>query len=365
MQLDRASLTSSLQRLLSRRPAPAIPNKVARKVERQPVFLRPQEAIVFSVALPPLASVQRKAAATFAVEDLIASPLEEVRVALGPEYPAGSGRWLVAVARSEIIEAVEAAGAPVFAAQMRLPVPETGWVVCAEGDLTLIRKEDGSGLCLPARLVGATWAEAGNPPITLMGNTPVPALAPTWQIAAPLPGDAALLAFDMSANADRGETGARWKGIRAGVAVVAGLTILNLGLALADLAALGRFAESADAKLTVALLRLGAPAENPTEEATRLLAQRGDAGKGVDFLSLLTRVLASTPDFSHQATLGSVQFNEESGALVLAIQAVDIPSFQAIQNRLVDAGFILDAGPVTSRDGAAEALLTVRAGNSN
>ena len=76
----------------------------AANLSAAPSLLPGEDVVIYAVALPNLPAGQRRAAATFAVEDLIAQPLDQVRVVMGPQFPEGSGKWLVAASSSGLAE---------------------------------------------------------------------------------------------------------------------------------------------------------------------------------------------------------------------------------------------------------------------
>lgn len=330
-----------------------------------PFFLPPEAVLVHAIPLPDLPPAARRAAAGFAVEDLIAQPLEQVRVVLGPQYPEKSGTWLVAVVDQGVLaDAIAQAGPsrPVLAAVMRLPVPAEGWAVALIGGQMLIRRADGSGFAIDPVLVLPLWRAQGEPALTRYGDEAAPQLLPFADPPLQLPAEANLphLSFDLAAVAGRRwsyvkRPGRLWAAGFAGVAICA-----HLALTALDVVAHKRLAAQSLTRLATAVTPHAAAGEDPVTAATRVLAAKGGASAPA-FLTLAATAIAALPPPQSGVSLRGLRFDETSGAMVLAVIAPDIPALQAVEAALAKAGHAVTAGPASSRNGAAEAEMTLTA----
>lgn len=133
------------------------------------VLVPTERVLVLTVDLPFATRRQRAAAAPFAVEGLIAQPLDQVHVALGTEI--GDRRHLVGVVEHRIMAAwiglLEAAGlsaAVLVPDALTLPLPPSdAWRIAIEGGRGLVRQGDGGGFALDADGLEMAWTAAGRP----------------------------------------------------------------------------------------------------------------------------------------------------------------------------------------------------------
>ena len=113
------------------------PGEWLRQIAQRPIVpVRSEVVQILRLTLPPLAAGQRKAAALFAAEPLIAQPLEEVQVSLGPRLPddGGPSSWLAVVIARETLARMIAentrSGARFVPDALFLPRPAVGqWTV--------------------------------------------------------------------------------------------------------------------------------------------------------------------------------------------------------------------------------------------
>ncbi|WP_394654189.1 type II secretion system protein GspL, partial [uncultured Sphingomonas sp.] len=112
---------------------------------------------------------KRLAALPFAVEELIAEPIDSVHLALGIEL--SPKRYLVGVVRhdrmAEWIARIEAEAlghAALVPDALALPQPAAGeWAVELGETRALVRAGDGTGFAIPAPLLRTAWDAAGKP----------------------------------------------------------------------------------------------------------------------------------------------------------------------------------------------------------
>lgn len=143
------------------------------------VFVPSEKILTAVVDLPFASRTQRKQAAPFALEGLIAEPLEQVHVALGVEV--SSRRHLCAVVRHgvmrEWIALLAQAGLErciLLPDALALAEPPLGyWRVVIEGDRALVRTDDGGGFAVETSALPAAW-EAGGRPAVIAEGDPVP-----------------------------------------------------------------------------------------------------------------------------------------------------------------------------------------------
>ena len=343
--------------------AQARPNSAAQNLSR-PFLLPAEDVVIHAIALPNLPPGQRRAAAAFAVEDFIAQPLDQVRVVLGPQYPEGSGKWLVAVVEAAVLaRAVGQAGParPVLAAVMGLPIPADGWSVAQRDGRLLIRRDDGSGFAIDRSLALPLWQMQGMPPLTGYGEGLPDDLSFAARLPWPENNGLPEWSFDLAAITGRRPSYAKrskwlWAAGFVALALAAHLTIVAL-----DAYALQRLAAQSRQALAEAVAPYAATGEDPVAAATRVLAAQG-AATAPAFLTLVSRAIAALPPPESGVSLRGLRFDEAGGRMVLAVIAPDITTLQSVEAALTAAGLTTVAGPASSRNGAAEAEMTVTDG---
>lgn len=154
---------------------------VASDADGPATVLVPNEAVrLLAVDLPLPTRARRLAALPFAVEELIAEPIDSVHLALGIEL--SPKRYLVGVVRhdrmAEWIARIEAEGlghAALVPDALALPQPAAGeWAVELGATRALVRAGDGTGFAIPAALLRTAWDAAGQPR-TIAYGTALPA----------------------------------------------------------------------------------------------------------------------------------------------------------------------------------------------
>lgn len=142
--------------------------------------LVPSEKILTAVIDLPFASRrQRQEAAPFAIEGLIAEPLDQVHVALGTEI--SPRRHLCAVVRHGLmrdwIAMLTDAGMErciLLPDALALPEPQLGaWRIAIERGRALVRTDDGGGFAVEADMLASAW-EAGGRPALIHEGDPLP-----------------------------------------------------------------------------------------------------------------------------------------------------------------------------------------------
>ena len=142
------------------------------------ILLVPTEQVLLLTADLPLQGLRRRAEALpFAIEDRIAQPLGAAHIALGAEL--SPQRHLVGVVSHDVMRGwlseIAAAGighARIVPDALALPVPAAGfWSVDLAGARALIRRDDGTGLALPASHIVTAWTAAGRPRCISCGDS--------------------------------------------------------------------------------------------------------------------------------------------------------------------------------------------------
>jgi len=324
-----------------------------------PVMLAGEDVLLLSIALPPLPPAQQRAAAAFAVEDRLAQPLEEVRVILGPQYPPGSGHWLVAVVAERLLAATAAAhpGRVLLSDVMRLPVPAQGWMVQGSSGRVLLRLPDGTGMALATPLALDLWRSAGEPAVCGHG----PGLPVEFGVTDPLPLPAVsgipADGFDLG-----GATAQRLAALPAGWKPLAGLLALalaaHLGLTVLDSRSLARLVATREAALATQLTRPPARGEDILTAAARTLAEATPAA-ATGFLDLLAKAYSVLPAAGSGVSLSTLRYRATGGQLTLGLVAGDIATLQDVEAALAAAGLRVSTGPAATRSGVAEVEMTV------
>lgn len=316
-------------------------------------ILVPTEQVrLLAVDLPLPSRTKRLAALPFAIEDMIAEPLDSVHIALGGEL--ASGRYLVGVVRHEVmarwVEIADEAGlgaAAMVPDVLALPRPAEGWAVDQADGRAAVRASDGTGFAVPAPLLRPAWEAAGRPRVHGYGD-PLPddiqATSGTLAPLAPTPG-----ALDLRQGAYAARRSAlpnMWR--RLGWIVALGAAA-HVVIAVADTAMLRAIADRREAD-TRALVAEVAPGtvlgEDVAATVTGLLPSGGAAPQV--FLPLVTRLSTALAPLSGSLSVRAMRF--EARALTLDLDAAD-PALQGrIEAALKSAGV---AGQVTrSPDGS-------------
>ena len=346
------------------RPSMPAPNLLAPKGMH---YIDSESVLLLNVSLPKMAAAQRRAAVAFAIEDLIAQPLDQVHVVLGPESRADgfAGSWLVAVVSNAVMTDIIAAHPEntgvLVPDVLALQVPDAGdWCVLAQNDRILVRLPDRSGFATTPVMLPVLWAAGGSPRIVLLGGelpADIPVAAQAQLVAVP---DPTLMAFDLRSArfARRGAgwpKGARMVGIFLGLAVFGHLTLLAL-----DVIGLDRIAATREAALRTALEAQGQVSAGDLDTAlTAALASRQPATAG-SFLPFLAQAFGAIAPLTGDVQIKDLRFIQAQNTLTLTVEAPDLAALQTAETALIEAGLQVDTGAATTDNGAAEAQMTLR-----
>jgi general secretion pathway protein L len=323
---------------------------VASDVDGPATVLVPSEAVrLLAVDLPVAGQAKRLAALPFAVEDMIAEPLDAVHLALGEEI--APKRFLVGVVRhdrmAEWIARVEEAGlehAAVVPDALALPRPVEGeWAVDLGLTRAVVRSGDGTGFAIPTALLLTAWQTAGRPRATSYG-LPMPA---------EMRGDIASLGADPlsrrvlapALDLRQGRYARRRRalpGVGKRLAQLAAVAaIAHAGIAAADTIMLRSIANQREAETRELVQSLSPgtqlPADGIAPVVADLIPPAQAGGGGNAFLAAAARVSTALAPLGPSIRARSMSF--AGGSLTMAVDADD-PATAAprIQSALRDAG---------------------------
>ena len=317
-------------------------------------ILVPTEQVrLLAVDLPLPSRAKRLAALPFAIEDMIAEPLDSVHIALGGEL--ASGRYLVGVVRHEVmarwVEIADEAGrgaAAMVPDVLVLPRPVEGWAVDQADGRAAVRASDGTGFAVPAPLLRSAWEAASRPRVHGYGD-PLPddiqATSGTLATLAPAPG-----ALDLRQGAYAARRAAlphMWR--RLGWIVALGAAA-HVVIAVADTAMLRTIADrrEADTRALVAEVAPGTVLGEDVAATVTGLLPSGAAGAPQLFFPLLNRVSIALTPLGDGLGISNVTFDGHT--LILLTEPGRLEYFQRIQTALKDAQ--IDANVSDKPDGS-------------
>ena len=323
-----------------------------------------EDALLVRIALPLASHRQRQAAAGFAIEDLIAEPLDATHVVLGPEL--APGEYLVIAVRHSVMRAW--AGQPGGVGRrlvpdvLALPVPAAG--SCSVREVhgrVLVRRADGTGHACHATGFEPLWRADGSPQIVLYGGRLPEGLPVSATGLMPVVATPEALAIDLLQGTYAAEKdGRRRLFVRLAAVLVAALAAHGGILAL-DAAALQRIATTREAALrTEIAARVPAlPAALPIDVALRR-AMPAAASAGGGFLPLMATVAAALQPVASDVSMRSVAFDGTDGSLAMSVEAADLATLQRVETGLGAAGLAVTSGVATTGNGGAEVRFVVR-----
>ncbi len=328
------------------------------------VALPAEECLIVRIALPLASHRQRQAAAGFAVEDLIAEPIEASHVVLGPEV--GPREYLAFVV-SHAAMAPRAARANKLRGRLvpdvlALPVPSPGSCSVREAfGRVMVRRADGTGFAAPTDAFAALWQADGAPQVVLYGGRlpdGIPVGASGLMPATPT---AEALAVDLLQGRYIRDNRARRRLVsRLGAIALLALAAHGVTYA-ADTYALRRIASERETQLRSELAARvpGVTGATPLDVALRRALPAAEQPGA--FLPLLARVSAALQPAADAITLKSLAFNAADGTLALAVEAPDLETLQTVATGLRDAGLAVSSGVSTTGSGGAEVRYVIGA----
>lgn len=341
------------------KPAP-VP-EAARKPRAMTLEMPGELVLVLRVPLPLASQRQRQAAVPFAIEDLVAEPIEALHVALGPEI--GPGEYLVGVARHEDMAewAPRAAslGQALVPDTLSLPVPAEGsWAVREIDGRVLARLPDGTGFATDAASFETFWRAGSQPQIVLFGGRLPPALPVGATALSPAhTGESTLDLLQGAYAPTQGgwlRLAPRFLGLTA-VALAAHLVVLAV-----DTHWLRGLADAREAELRGVLAeRLGTfPATLPLDAAVRRALPAAEA-ESPRLLPLLVQVSEALAPLADQVGFRSLGYDAETGAVALTLEAGGLGTIQRAERELAGARLAVSAGAAVIDEAGAEARFVI------
>ncbi len=295
--------------------------------------LVPSEKILTAVIDLPFASRrQRIQAAPYAVEGVVAEPLDQVHVALGTEV--SPRRHLCAVVRHSLmrdwVDRLTEAGLEHYILlpdALALPEPPQGsWRVAIEQGRAVVRTDEGGGFAVEADSLPAAW-EAGGRPTLIAEGDPLPGVMREGLRDVSLDMDGAARPSVVAPPVDlrqglyaarRAEAGSPWRLV--GLAAAAGVAA-HLALVAVDTVALHGMAErrEAETRRLIAERQPGLETAPDLVAAVDQIAPSAAAGDGpfVRLLGRTSRALTGQPLAYRAISYGS------AGPMTLAVTAAD------------------------------------------
>ncbi|MES2338856.1 MAG: type II secretion system protein GspL [Pseudomonadota bacterium] len=322
---------------------------IASDADGPATVLVPTEGVrLIAVDLPLPTRARRLAALPFAVEEMIAEPVESVHFALGIELT--PKRYLVGIVRhdrmAEWVARIEEAGldhAALVPDALALPVPAAGeWAVELGDSRALVRVHDGTGFAIPAPLLRTAWEAAGRPRTIAYGTA--------------LPQDMADSADALPLDALGRRLLAPPLDLRQGAYAVRRRSLPSFGKRLAKIVAIGVLAHVAIATADTILLRGIAdrreaetrelvaamipgtplPEDNLAGTVADLLPRAGSGGGANAFLPAASRILAALAPLSPNISARSMRL--EGAALVVDLDGSDPAMAERVRTALREAG---------------------------
>ncbi|WP_326525696.1 type II secretion system protein GspL [Sphingomonas sp.] len=331
----------------------------ASDVDGPATVLVPTEGVrLVAVDLPLPTRAKRLAALPFAIEEMIAEPIDAVHLALGAEL--SPRRYLVGIVghdqMAQWIARIEDAGldhAALVPDALALPVPGEGeWAIEPGETRALVRGGDGTGFAVSPPLLRTAWEAAGRPRAICYG--------------AALPGDMVDAADVLPLDALGRRLLAPALDLRQGpyapkrrstasfgkaLATIAAVGVLaHVAIATADTVALRGIADAREAEtreLVAARLHGAAlPADDPAGAVADLLPSPGASGGANAYLAASARVTAALAPLGPQVAARSMRL--EGGSLIVDLDATDPALADRARAALREAGV---AATVASVDG--------------
>lgn len=338
---------------------------------RRVVSVASEAVIILRVILPPLPPAQRKAAALFAAEPLIAQPLEEVQLILGPRLQDegdGAAYLAVVVAKdrlARILASNNASGVRLVPDVLLLPRPAQGqWTIATRAGSVMVRLPDGTGFAAQDTAFRAVWAQAGCPALVLVHGAAPEDLPIARTALAPVPAspEAALAGFDLA----EGQT-QDWRrpGRMAAVAAVLALGLLgHLGVMAVQAQRAAVSAGAVEAALRDVLAARGVKVGTSLDAAATTALRGGNDPQEGGFLPLLGQAMQAMAPQTGVISVQEMSYDGKAGRLSLTLLAPDLVPLQDSEALLTAAGLKADLGASTVTQGQAKATVAITRGAS-
>lgn len=338
---------------------------------RRVVSVASEAVTILRLTLPPLPAAQRRAAALFAAEPLIAQPLDEVQVVLGPRLQdEGDGAaWLAVVVAKDRLARILASNtvpsARLVPDVLLLPRPDEGqWTIATREGAVMVRLPDGTGFAAQPATFRAIWVQAGSPALVLVHGA-APQDVPIARTAlAPVPDqpEPALSGFDLA----EGQT-QDWRrpGRIAAVAAVLALGLVgHLSVMAVQASRAAQAADAAETTLRSVLAARGVKVGTSLDAAATAALRGGNAAQTGGFLPLLGQTMQAMEPQTGVIQVQDMSYDAKAGRLTLTLLAPDLVPLQTSETLLNAAGLKADLGAATVTEGQARATVAIAAGAS-
>ena len=340
--------------------------KYASMMRNGPPVLMPTELIASHVlTLPKAGSRQRAALLKYAVEDLVAVPIDTVGVMQAPLATSVPGEILALVVARDVLAGFEQNTSPVLPDFLLVPRPAKvsdtpAWAVWRDGARAIVRASDGTGFAAPADQMPMLWSQAGEPTLTSLGDTLTGNLPAVDLSDNPPPPDTIDMAFSFPrVQLDNENRLGILKFLS--VALIAALAV-HVGIAAFDLFSLRQLAEQerARAQAAIATPLPGISLEGSDVEAilARLAPTSATQTQGT-FLPLLSDVATEIAQMATPVSFRRLAWSAEENSLVVLVQGSGLDDLQQLQQRLETAGFIVRTGAANASGGGAEVEMRI------
>jgi general secretion pathway protein L len=326
-------------------------------------FIAAEKVLLLAVPMAGMTAAQRRSAVAFAVEGMIARPLEDVQVTLGPAVAAAE-TWLVAVVAKDVLaQTPPRAKTRLLPDVLALPVPATGqWSVHEEASRVLVRTANGAGFATDVMALPYYHLAAGRPDIVLFAGTldaPFPILS---RAALPKGLDPALRTFNLAQTT--ATSFGNWRKWRPLAAVATFAAVVHIGVLAADVWALNRINTHQQDTLRTTLSEMGQPADGDLDATITALISQTSGANAPQFTTLTAGVFSAIAAEQGRVTASELRYAGDANSLTLQLQAPDIATLQSVESLLNAAGFTVAAGAATTRDGLAEQEMTLAGGGA-
>lgn len=317
------------------------------------------------VELPKASARQQAAMIHFAVEEMIAEPLENVVVSKGPANRTSQSAQIAFVTSKTILDQ-HANVSGLFPEILMVPPPQVDgtWHVWRTGDRAVVRAPDGVGFAANMTLLHVIWQRVGRPQVYSLRASMPPEYAAIDLSAAPpaaLPSD---LAFRFSNDHARENQGLMRTALFAASAILVAAAV-HLAVLAFETWVLTQQANTARAQAQSAISQSlpGLAVNGDVSDILAQLAPTAVPARSGYFLPLLadvSSVISATPiSTDTPISFRRLAWGAQDNKLVLLVQTGGLEDLQRIQQRLRSSGFLVTSGAANAGDGGAEVEMRI------
>ena len=318
------------------------------------------------VELPKASARQQAAMIQFAVEDMIAEPLENVVVSKGPTNRTSQSVQMAFVTSKAIMDRY-ANVTGLFPEFLMIPPPQLDgtWHVWRTDDRAVVRASDGEGFAASMTLLYVIWQSVGRPQVYSLCASMPPEYAAIDLSAAPPAPLHSDLAFRFSSDHARETKGLIRTALFAGSVILAA-AVTHLAIFAFETWALREQVNTARSQAQSAISQSLPDITLDTDVSAilSLLAPTAATARRGDFLPLLadvSGVISVTPvSTDTPVSFRRLAWGAQDNKLVLFVQTGGLEDLQRIQQGLQSSSFIVTTGAATASEGGAEAEIRIR-----